>query len=56
MSTDSSYDWICVGSGAAGLASAAAAADRGLRALVLEKQHGHRRRHGLVVRQPVGRL
>jgi 3-oxosteroid 1-dehydrogenase len=38
VNTKSSYDWICVGSGAAGLASAAAAADRGARALVLEKQ------------------
>jgi 3-oxosteroid 1-dehydrogenase len=38
VNTESTYDWICVGSGAAGLASAAAAADRGLRALVLEKQ------------------
>ncbi len=31
------YDWICVGSGASGLAGAIAAAERGASALVLEK-------------------
>jgi 3-oxosteroid 1-dehydrogenase len=32
------YDWICVGSGASGLAGAIAAADQGARTLVLEKE------------------
>jgi succinate dehydrogenase/fumarate reductase flavoprotein subunit len=31
------YDWICIGSGAAGLASAASAAEQGATTLVLEK-------------------